>query len=543
MKKYVTWVVVGVALAILIALAVWASAQAAMVPRSSEAWSRGQIIGRTPVKRHVALQPAPDGGVFLIWQNLERRLELVHIGMDGDVLLNRVLPAGTAEALDPQLQVGADGRLRLLWLEGEANHATAHYVLLEADGTPVNPSQMLSDPASPVLDTPQLIIDAEGRYHTIWADGEGIQWATLSAGGTLLSGPTMLVPQGRFPSVRTDNQGRLHLAWQRRGRARADSIYYAVLDPESGVKGEPEEIAQIILRTGQVLRGPIIGLTPETGYVLWEIQDYKYVFSMGGYAFFPLGLAQQRQIEELGLREGRNPAGMCSLERLQTPLLVALSESVPDPEVMDVLRSQIAVVALEQGKVEEQVATASIQASLKPTLVVDDNSHLHLAWLETTEFGEYRVVYASTAPEVMKNYDALTLVDVLDAVFSNLFRLSILVVALVAVLIIWALLPFLVLLVYHLVTSEETLDTVRSRVALVVVLVLVVVLTFAYPPRIGVEASWPALRWAAPVVAAAVAALVTVRVARRQKYSHLFTTFFLFTGVNSLVQVVMYLLL
>ena len=226
---------------------------------------------------------------------------------------------------------------------------------------------------------------------------------------------------------------------------------------------------------------------------------------------------------------------------LQTPPLVALSEDVPDPEVAGVIRSQIAVIALGQGA-REDIVTASAQASLEPTLVMDDRSNLHLAWLESSEFGVYGVVYATTAPETLKNYNALTLLDVLDTVFSNVFRLSTLIVALVAVLIIWAIIPFLVLVLYHLVTSEETLHTLRSRIALIVVLALEVMLTFVQPPRIGIGAAWPALRWVTPVVTAAVTTAMMVYILRRRKDAHLFGAYFMFTGINSLLQMVTYML-
>ena len=57
-----------------------------MVPQASEAWSRGQVVGQTPVKQPVALRPAPAGCMFLVWPNLDGRLELAHIGVDGEVM-------------------------------------------------------------------------------------------------------------------------------------------------------------------------------------------------------------------------------------------------------------------------------------------------------------------------------------------------------------------------------------------------------------------------------------------------------------------------
>ncbi len=143
----------------------------------------------------------------------------------------------------------------------------------------------------------------------------------------------------------------------------------------------------------------------------------------------------------------------------------------------------------------------------------------------------------------MEEYNALTLWDAANAMFGNVFRLSTVVVGLVASLSMWAVVPLVGLVIYHLVTSEETLNTVRSRVALGTVLAVEVALTFALPPRIGVEATWPALRWVAPALTAAVAAVVTARVLRRRESAHLFVAFFLFTGLHSLLQLILYLLL
>jgi hypothetical protein len=144
---------------------------------------------------------------------------------------------------------------------------------------------------------------------------------------------------------------------------------------------------------------------------------------------------------------------------------------------------------------------------------------------------------------VMENYNAVTLWDGLNAALSNVFRLSTMVVTAWAVFIVWAIFPLLGLLIYHLITSEETLDTVRSRVALITALAVEVALSFARPPLIGVDVDWSALRWVVPIIAAVVTAAITVRFLRRRVDKHLFGAFFLFTVVNSLVQIALYLLL
>jgi hypothetical protein len=239
---------------------------------------------------------------------------------------------------------------------------------------------------------------------------------------------------------------------------------------------------------------------------------------------------------------------MYPLDGVRSPQIVALSKSVPDPKGGE-LQTQVAVVTMEMGqRTQEDVVTASEQASLKPALIHDDASHLHVAWLETSGFGKYLVVYASTAPQVVESYDALTLSDVLNRAFDSLFRLSTLAVTLVGSLITWVSVPFIGLLLYHLATSEETLHSARSRVAVIVALGAEIVLTFALPPSIGVNVAQGAdvvqsvLRWATPAVSAVVAAVLTRRVVSRQEGANLFGAFFLFTAINSVLQIILFLL-
>jgi len=506
-------------------------------------------------------------------------MEMAHIGVGGKVLLDRVLPVGAGAARDPQLRVGPEGRLYLLWREEGESDGAVHYALLEGDGTPVEQPRTLSDPAYRVVDAPRLTLDGRGRLHALWADEAGIRWAVLAPEGTVLAGPTLLIPEGRSPAVQIDDRGWLHLAWQQRVGANTQGVYYAVLDPESGELSEPEEMAAVFLRTGQRIEGPAVGLDPETGYVLWAVQDLREVASRGRYVFFPLELPRQKRVKAMQLEQGGSPAGLYPLDGQRTVLLVALSEMVRGPEgradpqiaVLVLVQDQMPeyevwglaqvggegrpalpapareIGAMGRGQGQESVAlawevehivTASGRPSVKPVLGVDDRSYLHLAWLETGGFGQYRVVYASTAPEVKRAYNALTLWDVVDAAFSTVLRLSVVVVTLVPMLILWALLPLAGLLVYHMVTGEEGVETVRSRLVLGGMLALEMALVFLFPPRVDV--AWSSSRW---VVPAATAAVVTARVLRGRGDSLLFASFFLFTGLHGLLQLVVYFLL
>lgn len=539
MRTYQKWLItVGVALLVVL-LAVWTSAQTRMIPHASEAWSRGRIVGDTSVRRAAALRPLGERGCVLVWQNSDEQLQMTRIDADGEVVHDEVLALGAVQPRDPQLEVGADGRLHLLWREGERPDAALYYVLLSADGAPLNAPQAISD--APIEENPRLVAGADRRYYAVWADEQGVQWATLSEDGALLSGPALAAPDAGIPAVQVDEQGNLHLAWRQALRTRAWEIQYAVLNPVDGSLRGPAAVGQVILRTGQGMDDPVIGLDGETVYVLWAGHDFKYGGSWSEYAVFPLDAPEQAVTAPLTLGKGRSPVDLYAASNPGGALWLAMSESVSDAEVMGIERSQIAVLNVGSGN-GEAVVTASPSASLSPVLALDEAGQRHLAWLETAEFGRYQVAYASTAPDVVKHYNAWTLADIVDTVFSYLFKASTLIIALVAALLVWAVAPLLVLVLYHVFTSEETVHSRRSYVALFVVLALEVLLTFAAPPRLVVEASGPLVRWGAPAAGALAAALATWRWTRRRERPHLFGVYFLFTGVSSILQVLIYFL-
>lgn len=543
MKKYARWIVLGALLISIVGLRVWASSStpAEMAPRASEEWSRGRIIGHTPARRPVALRPALGGGMFLVWSNLDARLELVRIANDGEMLLDRVLPVGLKAAHDPQLEVAADGRLHLLWRGQGASGADVRYTLLETDGTVVSQPQVLSDPAGSNVEISRLARDAKGHLHALWTDDAGVWWAELSQAGKALGEPTLLIPEGFSPLVRVDDGGDLHIVWQQEPKINTRRINYAALDSEKGELSDPEEITTLQLSTRLRLMDVALGLTQDRSYVLWADYDRGFDRYTFRYTSFPMNAPQQKQTNTWRLKLGDGPLEISTLDGQQTPLPVALGENLVGPGQQSELQLSLIAIEAEQDQVE-QVVTASTQASMKPVLIEDNRSNKHLAWLETAGFGKYRVVYASTAPEVMKNYNALTPQDALDAVFSSVFRLSTVLVSVFAAFATWAVAPLVVLAVYHVATNNETLDRGRARVTLAAVLVAEVALTFAMPPRIGVDITWAALRWVAPTVTPVVTAAVTTIILRRRESNHLFGAFFLFTIINCLLQVALYLL-
>jgi hypothetical protein len=546
-------ILIVVGLAALLAVIVWtATLRPSLIPRASENWSRGRILGLTPVSRPPAIRPAPDGGVFLVWPTLEGDLNLVHVGVDGETIFERTLPVRADSARDAQMVLGPEGRLHLLWRDEGTTPAEIRYAVVASDGSAVGSSLVLSHGEGMVADVPQLVRDADDRLHALWANATGIQHAVLTSEGGLVEDPTLVVPDGRSPSAGLDTAGRLQLLWQQTGPSRGVFILHAACTPQNRVWSEPEELAEVFLRTGQRLEGPSLGLTAEAVYAVWSIDDRRTASSLAYYVAFPLDGSRSAQIEDLDLMRGWNPTDVSPADSVETPLWTVLSEISPEAEPTMLLETlfrsgdasaakpQIALITLPQSQRPEEIITASRQASVKPTLIVGQAGNLHLTALEVAGTDRYRVIYASTAPGVLEAYNAITVYDVVNLVMSGLLQSSLFVLAVVPMLFLWVVVPLLCLLVYHWFSGAEELDRPGPRLALVLIILLELTLTLVFPLR--VETVWPPFRFVGPIVTAAIAGIFTWLLLRRREENVLFLAFFAYAAIHVFLLWLAYLL-
>jgi hypothetical protein len=430
--------------------------------------------------------------------------------------------------------------VHLLWREGETE-PTVQYVLLASDGTPAGEPVQLADDERGFQDMPQLAPAPDGGAYALWADRIGIEWAILSAEGEVDREPRILIPHGTSPRLRVDARGQLHLVWQQDTGINTVAIKYGILDPTEGRMVYTTEVTEILLSDRMELEETAIGLSEDQAYVLWSEYDRGFDRYRFPYTVFSLEAPQGGQTDVVQLRRGEGPLALSTTETQNTPMRVSISARMMGSEGR--LEQQVTLLTFDPGGgVTEQVVSASAAASLESTLVPDEQSILHLAWLETAGFGKYRVVYASTAPQVVTAYNALTPKDAVDVLFGGVFQLSIVIISAISGLMMWAVLPLVGLVVYHVLTSEENLETPGARLAVVVALIAEVGLSFGLPPRFGMETGWPALRWIAPAASAALAAVFTSILARRLKENQLFLTFFLFTGINTVIYSGLYLM-
>jgi hypothetical protein len=534
MKKTVRWIVIGLLIIAAVPLLSWASSYTPRTPNASENWSRGHILGHTLVKQPVALKPGPEGGVFVVWPNLDGRLELAHVSEDGELLVNQVLVVGTDTARNPDMEIGQDGRLHLLWQD----RGSIHFAHLAADGTPLGQSITLAERSDRA--TGSSLAYFAGTLYAFWSDDTGVRWATLSEEGEILKDPATLIPEAHSSLVEIDNQGQAHMIWHEGIGNGPRSIFYATLDLESGELGTAHLITEILLSGRLRLEAVAMGLSQDTGTVLWSEYDRGFDRYSFRSATIPLGAPEQLEAREWRLKMGDGPMEIAVTPGQQPSILIALSERIMSES--ENIELQISLLKMEDDYEVEEFVTASSQASMAPSVAVDDRENLHLAWLDTGGFGEFKVVYASTAPAVIGNYNTTTLWDIVDTVFSGFFSLSMLVVGGVAGMVMWAVIPMIGLLVYHRASGHETLETLGAWVALGIAAAVQIALMFALPIRFGLEASSPALRWIAPLVSVTLATGATAFIVNRRKERSLFLVFFLFTALNTALQIAIYLL-
>jgi hypothetical protein len=563
MKRWGYWLAIGAVLLALVALVGWANAYVPlMTPSASEEWSRGRVLGTAPVNVRVDLQTAPDGGAFLTWVDLDNRLHVAQLGAQGRIIADRIPALGTDVPREPHILVEPEGDVQLIWREAGGGRSLLTYARLNSAGS-VQVGPLPLSLAGDDAQSPWLASNRRGEVEVFWTGQAGIYQATLSAEGKMQGEAVLLVEGGECVSVQVDQEGTFHLAWAQEVGSNAQAIYYASFDPEQKELSQPEEMDRLFLRAGQVVQSLVIGIDSDTGYILWVIQDMKYVTSRAHYAFFPLEIPRQKKVRDLRLDKGGNPLSLWAVRGQYETLLVALAETIMSP---DGPQLQIGVIALrgEQSPgghawaavgrrgakasvaqsdlpEDQYIVTASNYPSLKPSLAADALGNLHLTWLETGGFGVYRVTYASTASGVKEAYNALTLWDVTDRAMGVAIQLFLAVGLMPVLAISWSLFPLMCLLGYHLVTGHESLAVPGARVAFGVSVLLEVIFTYLiYPHRSMMPV---VLQWTLPLATAVVALLLTVFYLRKRDEQSLFGAFFLFALAYGFLQVMYFVLL
>ena len=219
------------------------------------------------------------------------------------------------------------------------------------------------------------------------------------------------------------------------------------------------------------------------------------------------------------------------------------------PRNLEMLQS--AAAALQAGQVASQeVVSATAGASMKPCVAVDGQGNLHLVWIDTAGFDRYRVTYASTAPEVHKVLNPVTVAEVVSQALELGFG-AVTLIGFLPLYLMWALPAFFVLLIFFLATQEVHIEQRGARIALLVAvgLHIVVVLWTAggaitrlssgnLPTTPGI---FFVVRWLVPLFISGLAVLVMVVYIRRKEHPGIFGCFFVFILAEAVLYALLYL--
>jgi len=466
-------------------------------PRASPDWSKGQPVGMSALNQPVAIR-AGEGVVYLTWVDGEHHLHWAQLDERGQVVADKSLDLPTRSSQKPRLLLDPQGRLHLFWIASKEEGQGLYYVQLNTSGEIVSNPLLLSLPGMEVGYVASGF-SAQGQIELFWSQAAyerpGVYNLTIDPESLVASPNSLIASRGMAPTLQVDQEGTFHLSWLEQPAYATRQIYYATFDPERRVSGEVIEIAEVVLRGGQIMVGPVLGLDLENGYIFWSIEQRgRAVSGDTFYATFPLGRPVESVVMELRVPPTERPRYDSYAGEYDYHLLAsqegAVSTFLSRPWVVDGQRSelpvvltiniftrlgehlQIAMLIFSEGQLKGyQVVTATKMASLTPHIVADPRLDLHLAWIDTAGFEEYQVLYASTSPQVKEVLNRVTLADVVDK-GGDLITALFPVVLLTPVLIAWVIFPLVWLLIFYFSTGEGELTSLGAWVALGVAMLM-----------------------------------------------------------------------
>ena len=463
--------------------------------KPSPDWSRGVPLNVAVAGTADMLVTENGATVHLVWPTvLDDELVIHYMQLDetADPVVDRDLALPMGRARTPRLLWGNNGQLQLIWaLRPESSSGWELW-------------QAHMDTAGNVLETNQLstagmnISDyataqaVTGQKYVVWEDNETDSIFGVRLGET--ADPVRLVESGIAPSIQLDDGGNLHLSW-----VEGNTIYYTVFAGGELALASGTRIVDMELQPTDTLSGPVLGLTEDTGYLVWSRYIATGLESDTGrteYVAFaldnPVALAAPGRLSIMPVEEQPYEPynGQYALTSLAPPPPVVSmgSNYTIKPSVVagrgdEVALSvatqqqirlnnfvQMAVAIFKDGRFEGYEMAAKTEGfSQEGLLAADAGGHLHLIWREGA--GGRRLYYATTNPTLKASLDSLTGEDWVMAAFAGFFE-GATGIAFFPLAMLWLLPGGLILGIRQLRTDNETVSSFSDYALLAVAFVL-----------------------------------------------------------------------
>ena len=536
--------------------------------KPSPDWSRGLKLGVTHLNQPVALQTDGEGHAHLVWYTKMEEVSRLHYAQLDDqakVVMEKDLEIPLSDPHKPQLLLDQRGNMHLALLAREDGVKSLFHLLL-GDGETLSEPTRLSLPGKEVESYQMCLGQEEGRVEVFWSDGKSIYHLGLDERGDVISSPILIVSQGTDPSAQVDRSGTIHLAWVQESSSQGPTLHYAAFQVPELVKGTM--LARLGIVPEAALYGPVLGLDMDNVYIVWSLEQragLEVGTARSYYVSFPSGQPSRLTPIRIGIANS-DFVTMPSVAGWQRNKVAATfnvyvssefkayfeqSKMVEMGSVSVGFRPemQLAMAVFTEGEMTGyQLAAKTDSASLRPNLVADPASDLHLTWLDTAGFGRYDVYYASTSPQAKAWLNRTSPQDVLlKAADLALAVLS--GVALLPFVVLWLFLPLLWLVLFYVFVGEEELELWRVKVALGIAIalytgakLLLLPISLLYAPFLGQMPSQlsSALMAGVPLLILALALAAIYAYTRRAERATLFPAFLIFALTDSLLSLAIY---
>jgi hypothetical protein len=414
-------------------------------------WSRAQFVGQTAGGDPPIFALGPDhSAAFLLIASEEGRTypKAVFLDAQGQKRWERAYTEISMARPDQARAYWAGDGVQLFWL---SNESLFHVAIDPANGEMTAPPQKLSGELR--VGDYAVAVNKQGEM-VVWFSGPRIEPGLYRfPDNDLASEPMLLDETGIRPALAFDARGALHALWAHYPMGRPDAAIRYAGDALNGPRAEDiRTIATAKSALGSVFSGPVMGLTADRAYIFWSIEIRTGVAAGSvdsRYLSFPLNDPQAAtRPEQLyvpsdyhlpyeewlaeGFRAGqRSP--MVSPRTGKVTQIYANSSDLNELVIIQralvqfTMRNnafQIGTLFFKDGQPESyQLLSFTGGDSKSPVIANDADGWLYAAWLERGATEGFRIVYASTNPDIEATYAQLASEDYQSLAAQTLFGL------------------------------------------------------------------------------------------------------------------------
>ena len=414
-------------------------------------WSRAQFVGETAAGARPIFALGPDNSAtFLLVDSQGGRTYPKAVSFDGQGLKRWEVayPQISMARPDKPRAYWADGAVQVFWI---SNQQLYHAQLNPANGQMAEPPHKLSGEIW--VEDYAVAVDHQGRL-VVWFAGPRIEPGLYRLTDNALTGkPELIDPAGIRPTLAFDADDALHAIWIHYPMGKTNVTIFYTPDALTGPAPDATSIiAEPKAALGSLFAGPIMGLTSGRVYIFWSVEIRTGVAAGSvdsRYMHFPLGRPQEatspiqlflpsgyhlpyEEWLDSGFRAGRRSPLVPPRTGKVTQIYPHSSDA---PELVTIQRElvqftmrdssfQIGVLFFDEGQPDSyQLLSFTGGDSRWPYITSDADRWLYASWLERGAVEGFRIVYASTNPDIVTSFAKLSAEDYQTLAAQTLFGL------------------------------------------------------------------------------------------------------------------------